>query len=111
MDILDSEFSKGIGYPETCSRSSGATEKIKRNKIQKGFLNIKLPVKMRKTKDIWICQNKKYNLNGYGFSKKEAIDMFKFSVEEYLKYSAPKEYEILFTQDKRGKIKSGSSTK
>lgn len=50
----------------------------------------KIPAKLVKDKNgTWTIYNKKYNISGYGKTKKEAREMFNFCVNDILTFKKP----------------------
>ena len=45
-----------------------------------------MPVQTFVENGVWIIFNKRYKISGYGKNRKEAEKMFKFCVDEYLKW-------------------------
>ena len=51
---------------------------------------INIPIKVKRWKQkggIWLVYSKKYQLSGYGKTKKRAMEMFEFVVKDILVYS------------------------
>lgn len=47
-------------------------------------INVPIKAQVYKTNKIWTLYNKKYNISGYGRTKKEAKEMFLFCVKNAL---------------------------
>lgn len=59
-------------------------------------INFKVPVKVWRDPDTkaWLIYSKKYNISGYGTTKKRAKEMFDFTINEILIKTKPKPRKI-----------------
>lgn len=61
---------------------------MKREERVKNII-VKIPVKVKREAGCVIYYNPKYNISGYGKTAKQADQMFKFCLDDILKFTKP----------------------